>query len=133
MDGVGAWTPYLAAGFAAALAWLFKQAIQTGKDLTKLQTVIEYYVERQTKDAALRLEQVSNPTPLSMQLLLKRYREDDITPEECIILKEWLHTVPNDPSADSAERSAALQLLTGMRTVGKLTHPKKRWWQWVFV
>lgn len=121
------WQPYLVGGFALAIGWLFKQVIQNGKDVA----IILYYMERQTKDAAIRLEQVNNPTPPEMQKLLKRYRRDEITIDERKELLDWLETVPENPNADPAERSAALQLLTGFQTKDKLLKIRKRWWQFI--
>ena len=120
-------TPYLIGLVAAAVAWLFKQTIQTGKDITKIQTVMEYYVERQTKDAAIRLETVSNPTPIWAQELLRKYRQGTLGDDEHQRLVAWMKTLPDDPTADAAERSAALQMLTGIQTLGRLKQ-KKRWW-----
>lgn len=112
---------------ALAIGWLFKNSIQYGKDITRLQTVFEFYIGRQTKDAAIRLETVNNPTPPEMQLLLQKYRNDVITKEELGQLVDWLKTLDKNPDADPAERSAALQLLTGMLTVSLLDKPKKKW------
>lgn len=125
------WEPYLIIGFAAAISWLFKSSIQYGKDIVKLQTVFEYYIERQTKDAAIRLEQVNNPTPPDKQKLLQKYREELISKDELAELIIWLKTLDTNPKADSAERSAALQLLTGMETLLHVTRTKKRWWNFV--
>lgn len=125
------WTPYLLAGFALAIGWLFKSSIQYGKDIIRLQTVFEYYIDRQTKDAAIRLEQVNNPTPPEMQELLQKYRYETINQEEHGKLVDWLKTLDKNPDADPAERSAALQLLTGMTTVVLFGKSKRKWWQFI--
>lgn len=121
------WTTYLQAGLAAILAWIVKTLIDQGKDQVKLQTVVEYYIERQTKDAAIRLESVSNPTPPEKQELLRKYRVNTITLDERSVLIDWLREVGTNPDADSAERSAALQILTGIQTA-KLFRRRK----WLF-
>lgn len=128
MADISSWTPYLAAAFAAAIAWLFKQAIQVGKDLTKIQTIMEYYVERQTRDAAIRLD-IPNPAPPEIRFLLQKHIQDEkLNNSERTQLITWLQEMGTNPEADAAERSAALQLLTGIKTV-KLFSEKKRWWQ----
>lgn len=125
---ISSWTPYLAAAFAAAIAWLFKQAIQVGKDLTKIQTIIEYYVERQTRDAAIRLD-IPNPAPAEIRFLLQKHIQGEkLNNDERTQLITWLQTMGTNADADAAERSAALQLLTGIKTINKLFSKKKRWW-----
>lgn len=116
-----------------AVAYLFKSNIQYGKDIVKLQTVFEYYIERQTKDAAIRLEQVNNPTPPDKQKLLQKYRYGIITKEELASLVVWLKTLDTNPDANSAERSAALQLLTGMETMMQIPKVEKRWWRFIWI
>lgn len=116
-------TPYLAGGFALAIGWLFKTCIQFGKDIA----VILYYMERQTKDAAIRLERVTNPTPPEMQVLLQKYRHDSLDKDERGKLIDWLKTLDTNPDADPAERSAALQLLTGFE-VKDIIKPRRKWW-----
>lgn len=119
-------TPYilaLLAMFTAGAAWLLREVISQGRDLA----AIKYYIERQTKDAAIRLEQLSNPTPPEKQKLLQKYRLDIISREECAELITWLETLGTNPDVDSAERSAALQILTGVKTSALLRPNKKRW------
>lgn len=122
------WTTYLQGALAAVLAWIVKSVIELGKNQVKLQTVVEYYVERQTRDAAIRLETVSNPTPLWAQELLQKYRHGTLGDDERQRLVAWMKTLPDDPTADAAERSAALQMLTGIQTLGRLKQ-RRRWWQ----
>jgi nucleoid-associated protein YgaU len=123
------WSTYLQAGVAAVLAWMVKTQIQQGKDQVKLQTVMEFYVERQTRDAAIRLD-VPNPAPPEIRVLLqKRIQGEPLTDDERPLLVTWLKTTGTDPKADGAERSAALQLLTGLQTKKLFAH-KRRWWQW---
>lgn len=120
------WQTYLQAGLAAILAWIVKTLIQQGKDQTKLQTIIEYYIERQTKDAAARLD-IPNPAPPEIRKLLQKHIQgEELTDEERPLLITWLKEVA---VADKDERSAALQLLTGIATTKRLQETKKRsWW-----
>lgn len=129
MIDFNSWTTYLQAGLAGVLAWIVKTLIQQGKDQVKLQTVVEFYVERQTRDAAIRLD-VPNPAPPEIRVLLqKRIQGEVLTDDERPLLVTWLKETGTNPMADSAERSAALQLLTGLQTK-KLFKRKKKWWQW---
>ena len=122
------WATYLSASLAAVLAWIVKTLIQQGKDQTRLQTVVEYYIQRQTVDAAVRLD-IPNPAPPEIrELLQKHIQGETLTNEDRPRLVTWLKEVGTNPDADSSERSAALQLLTGIKTV-KLLEGKKRWWQ----
>jgi hypothetical protein len=121
------WTTYLQAGLAGVLAWIVRTLIQQGKDQVKLQTVMEFYVERQTRDAAMRLD-VPNPAPPAIRALLqKRIQGEVLTDDERPLLVSWLKETGTNPKADSAERSAALQLLTGLHTK-KLFTRRKKWW-----
>jgi hypothetical protein len=132
MPDFNTWTPYLTGGFAAVIAWLCKGQIQSRENIVKLQTVMEYYIERQTKDAALRLEQLANPTPPDMQILLEKYRRNLIADDERQKLIDWLNQIMVDLSVESGERSAAMQLLSGLKTkakAAKLFEKKRRWWQ----
>jgi hypothetical protein len=129
MADISQWTPYLAGGFAAALAWLFKSAVQSGKDIVKLQSVMEYYVERQTRDAAVRLD-IPNPAPPDIRKLLQKHIQGEpLTDDERPELITWLQAMGTNPDADAAERSAALQLLTGIKTIARLGTKKRWWWQ----
>ena len=128
MADFNSWTPYLAGGFAAVIAWLCKQAVQVGKDVVGLQTVIKYYVERQTIDAAKRLD-IPNPAPPEIRALLQKHIQgESLSDDERPLLITWLQAMGTNPDADAAERSAALQLLTGIKTMRRLEF-KKRWWQ----
>lgn len=131
MPDFNTWTPYLTGGVAAVIAWLCKEQIQSGRDIAKIQTVIQYYVERQTKDAAIRLEQLANPTPPDMQILLQKYRTGTLGEDERLGLVAWLNSVAINLNVESAERSAALQLLTGLKTTKLFDNIKRRWWQFL--
>jgi len=122
------WTPYVQGAAVAVAAWLIKSQIQTGQDVIELRTTMKYYVEHQTKDAAIRLEQLANPTPPDMQVLLQKYRIGSIDEDERLELVSWLTNIAVDLKVESAERSAALQLLTGIKTT-KRFKPQRRWWQ----
>lgn len=122
------WSTYLQGALAAILAWMVRTQIQQGKDQVEIRTVMEYYVERQTKDAAIRLEQLANPTPPDMQVLLQKYRRGNLGEDERSELVAWLNRVAMDLKVEAAERSAALQVLTGLKTA-KLFKPRKPWWQ----
>jgi hypothetical protein len=127
-------TPYVLAFFGVAvslIAWLCKSQIQTGKDVAAIQTTIKYYIERQTQDAARRLD-VANPAPADIRALVQKHiRGRELTETENQILTTWLRWTGTgqNPEADGAERSAALQLLTGIRTLDQMAKRKKRWWQ----
>lgn len=123
------WTTYLQAALAATLAWVVKTMIQLGKDQVKLETVIQYYVERQTKDAAIRLD-IPNPAPPDIRRLLQKHIQGEVlTDEERPLLSTWLQNMGTNPEADAAERSAALQMLTGIKTE-KLFRPRRKGWWW---
>jgi|ERR1700738_532997 len=121
------WATYLQGGLALILGWIVKTLIQAGKDIVALQTTIQYYVERQTNDAAVRLD-VSNPAPPEIRDLLQKHLAGELAEVERRALTSWLRQVGTNPKADSSERSAALQLLTGLQTV-RLFKRRKKWWQ----
>ena len=121
------WITYLQAGLAATAGWLIKNQIQTGKDVVALQTTIQYYVERQSRDAAVRLD-VANPAPPEIRELLQKHIHGELTDAERPELTSWLRQVGTNPKADSSERSAALQLLTGLQTA-RLFKRRKGWWE----
>jgi hypothetical protein len=127
MIDFNSWTTYLQAGLAGVLTWIVKTLIQQGKDQVKLQTVVQYYVEQQSRDAATRLD-VANPAPPEIRALLQKHIHGELSKVERPQLTAWLRQVGTNPKADSSERSAALQLLTGLETT-QLFKRRKKWWQ----
>lgn len=122
------WTTYLQAALAAVAAYVVKTLVAQGQEQVRLRTVIEYYIERQTRDAAARLD-IPNPAPPEIRKLLQKHIQgEDLTDEERPLLVTWLKEVA---IADKAERSPALQLLTGIATAKRNEElKKKRWWLW---
>lgn len=116
--------PYVFAGLAAAIAWLFKTAIQTGKDIVAIQTTLKFYFEYQAKGAAKVLDS-DNPTPPEIRPLLKRYYRDEATESDKEEIKVWLHCLIEDPKSPKSERSAALDILSAMESIAML--PKRGW------
>lgn len=126
------WTPYMQSALALTAGWLVKSQIQTQKDVVQLQTTIEFYIERQTMDAARRLD-VNNPVPPEIQALVRKHvQREELSESEKLALTSWLRWTGRgeNPKADPAERSAALQLLTGIRTKERFGEPRK-WWRWI--
>ena len=124
------WTPYIQSGLALTATYLVKNSVQQGKELVELKTVVKYYIERQTSDALQRLDK-GNPAPQHiLALARRRISGNDLTELENRELVNWLRWAGKQDNAevDSAERSAALQLLTGIRTQAELDKPRKRWW-----
>lgn len=123
-----AWETYLSAALAAVAAYVVKTQVSQGQEQARLRTIIEYYIERQTKDAAVRLD-IPNPAPPEIRKLLQKHIQgEDLTDEERPLLVTWLKEVA---VADKTERSPALQLLTGIATTRRNEELKKRrWWPW---
>lgn len=119
-------TTYLVGALAAVAAYVVKTQVTQGQEQARLRTIMEYYIERQTKDAAARLD-IPNPAPADIRKLLQKHIQgEDLTDEERPLLVTWLKEVA---LADKAERSAALQLLTGIATTKRNAELKtKRWW-----
>lgn len=129
MPDITSWTPYLAAAFAAANAWLFKQQIQTGKDLVAVQTTLKIYFERQGQGVAKLLDS-NNPTPEHIRALLREYRKGDLNGEELRTLKEGLRQMMNDKAVPRNERGMAMQFLGSIEAIKELERIKPRkWWQ----
>ena len=112
--------PYLLGALVTAVGWLFKTAIQTGKDVVALQTAFKIYVEGTAKGAARVLDS-PNPTPPEMRVLLRKYERKELTDDERTQLKQWLRELKNAPDADKSERSAAVQLLASMEAMKALS------------
>lgn len=124
------WSTYFYAGVAAGIAWLIKNQIQSGKELVELRTIMKYYIERQTQDAVVRLDK-ANPAPANIRSLAQKYvRGHGLTNTERHEFTTWLMSTGtgHNPDADSAERSAALQILTGIKALERIDKPVKRWW-----
>ena len=120
------WTTYLQAGLAAVLTWIVRTLIQQGQSQVKLQTIVEYYVERESRDAAKRLD-IPNPAPPEIRALLQKHIQGEtLNDDERPLLVTWLHEAGNNPLTNSSERAAALKLLTGIATMKKF-RPKRRW------
>ena len=110
----------------AILGWIVKSLIQLGRDYERLRTVVEYYVERESKDAAKRLD-IPNPAPPEIRILLQKHIQGEtLNDDERPLLVTWLHEAGSNPMTDSSERAAALKLLTGIATM-KMFKPKRRW------
>lgn len=122
------WITYLQAALAAVAAYVVKTQVAQGQEQARLRTIIEYYIERQTRDAAARLD-IPNPAPPEIRKLLQKHIQgEELTDEERPLLVTWLKEVA---VADKAERSPALQLLTGIATSKRNEElKKKRWWPW---
>lgn len=128
-----AWETYVLAAIVAIATALIKKSLAHENDITELKTIIKYYIERQTQDAAVRLDK-ANPAPADIRALVQTHiRGQKLNEQEFTKLRTWLAWTGtgNNPDADSTERSAALQLLTGIETVQRLSQPKKRWWQFI--
>lgn len=111
--------PYLLGALATAVGWLFKTAIQSGKDIVALQTAFRIYVEGTAKGAARVLDS-PNPTPPAIRILLRKYERKELSSAEQDELKQWLRELKNAPDADKSERSAAVQLLASMEAMKAL-------------
>lgn len=129
MPDWSSWTPYIQSGLALTAGYLVKNSVQQGKDLVELKTTVKYYVERQTADALQRLDK-GNPAPQNIVALARRrIKGESLTALETRELTNWLRWAGREDSKiDPAERSAALQLLTGFRTTDQLHSLRKRWW-----
>lgn len=122
------WTTYLVGALFTVAAYVVKTQVTQGQEQARLRTIIEYYIERQTRDAAARLD-IPNPAPAEIRRLLQKHIQGEaLTDEERPLLVTWLKEVA---VADKAERSPALQLLTGIATAKRNDElKKKRWWPW---
>lgn len=116
--------PYFWALIAGAVGWLFKTVIQLGKDVVAIQTAFKFYMETTAKGAAKVLDS-PNPTPPEMRVLLRKYRNGEITKEDKERMRCWLTDLVNDPTCPKSERSAAIDILAAMDTVKLL--PRRRW------
>lgn len=109
-------TPYILSVLGvliAVIGWLCKQSIQQGKDIVAVQTAVRFYLETVGKGAAMVLNS-PNPTPKPMQELLRKYVENHLTDAERNELRAWLKEITQDPHADKAKFSAAIQILGAM-------------------
>lgn len=121
-------TTYVYGAIAALGAYVVKTQVEQGKEQVRLRTILEYYVERQTRDAAIRLD-VPNPAPPEIRKLLQKHIQGEaLTGAERPELITWLTAQGTNAKADPAERSAALQLLTGIKTAVMLKR-QKQWWR----
>lgn len=102
------------AGLAATAGWLVRNQIAMREDIA----VFKYYMERQTADAATRLDK-GNPAPAEIIDLVHMHIDNvAMSTEQKDTLIKWLRWTGTgkNPDADSSEISAALALLTGVRT-----------------
>lgn len=121
-------TPYLLGLMATALAWLFKSAIQMGKDITRIQTALEFYFENRSKGAAMVLDS-PNPTPPEMRVLLKKYYSGTATKPDVEALKEWLTEMIEDPQVKKSERSAAIDILASLGAMKIMDRGRPHLWK----
>lgn len=122
---------------AMAVAWLFKQAIESGKervglqkdverlqkelndtqkDLNHMERAFQHYLERTGKGAAMVLDS-PNPTPPEIRILLKKHVDGSLSAEERQCLISYLRRLKDDTNVSKSERSAAFQLLAAMETM----------------
>lgn len=119
-------TPWILGLIATAVAWLFKSEIQQGKDIVALQTAFKYYLDSKSKGAAMVLDS-DNPTPPDMRILLKKYSNNTASKEEVNELKVWLKGLIESNEASKSERSAALDILSGMGAMKILDGGKRNY------
>lgn len=116
-------TPWLLGLIAMALGWLFKTVIQLGKDVVAVQTAFKYYLDNKTKGAAMVLDS-DNPTPPDVRILLKKYYECTASKDEIDELADWLEAFIKTPGVPKSERSAAIDVLSGMGAIKILERRK---------